>query len=133
MVAPVIAAIVPAVISLIDKIIPDADAAAQAKLRLIELDQAGELQLALGQQEINKIEAASTDYRVAGWRPAVGWICVGALAYNFLAQPLLAWASSIWLFPAPPLASEDLLLTLLGILLGVGGLRTVEKIKGVAR
>ena len=86
-----------------------------------------------GQLEVNKEEARHASVFVAGWRPAVGWICVGALAYNFLAQPLLAWASSIWLFPAPPLASEDLLLTLLGILLGVGGLRTVEKIKGVAR
>jgi hypothetical protein len=132
-VAPLIASAIPAVIAIIDKLIPDADQAAQAKLKLLELEQSGELQLALGQQAINQVEAASTDYRVAGWRPAVGWICVFALGYNFIVQPLLAWVSVMLEFPAPPLASEDLLLTLLGILLGIGGLRTVEKIKGVAR
>jgi hypothetical protein len=132
-VAPVIAAAIPSIIAIIDKLIPDADEANRAKLKLIEMEQAGELQLALGQQDINRIEAASSDYKVAGWRPAAGWVSVAGLAYNALFQPLLAWAGALWDFPAPPAANEELLLFVLGSLLGVAGLRSLDKIKGVAR
>ena len=84
--------IIPAITQVLDKIIPDPQAAADAKLRTLELAQKGdlaaldaELRLALGQIEVNKAEA-TTDLFRGGWRPAVGWTCVVGLAH----QPLEA-------------------------------------------
>ena len=82
--------------------------------------------------EINKTEAAHASIFVAGWRPASGWICNIGLAYTFLLQPLLTWACSIAGVAQPPGIPFDALYVLLGSLLGVGTLRTVDKVKGVA-
>ena len=137
----------PALISLLpgilDKILPDPGAASDAKLKLMELAQKGELaaldaemKLALGQLEVNKAEAASGSLFTGGWRPAVGWICAAGLAYEFLFAPLLPWLllalAGKQLPPLPDLPMETLMTLLLGML-GLGGLRTVEKVKGVAR
>src|SRR5690348_13208365 len=127
--------LIPVVGKVLDRIIPDKGAAAEAKLKLLELQQSGELarlasetELAKGQLEINKVEAASSSLFVSGWRPGVGWICALALAYQFFIRPALITFGK----PAPDLAMGDLLTILLG-LLGLGGLRTAEKIKGVAK
>lgn len=133
-------ALIPVIGTLIDKILPDPQAAAQAKIRLFELQQQGQLaemdkdlKLALAQTEINKIEAASDSLYKSGWRPAVGWICAFALAYQMIARPLLGWAATNWFgWTAPPPLELDTLLTLLFGLLGLGVYRTAEKIKGVA-
>lgn len=119
---------------LLERVIPDADARAKAQAELLKASQDQDFQLSLGQIEINKVEAASQNWFVAGWRPAVGWICVAGLAYNFLLYPLLVWlaASTHAPFTPPPLVSDNLMELVLGML-GLGGLRTVEKIKGVAR
>ena len=119
---------------LLERVIPDADARAKAQAELLKASQDQDFQLSLGQIEINKVEAASQNWFVAGWRPAVGWICVAGLAYNFLLYPLLVWlaASTNASFTPPPLVSDNLMELVLGML-GLGGLRTVEKIKGVAR
>lgn len=117
---------------LIDRLWPNPVEAEKAKYELFKLQQSGELQLAVGQMEINKVEAASTNLFVSGWRPAVGWVCVGGLVYSFIGQPVLSWASAIWQFPIPPNLDLGTLLTILGGLLGLGSLRTVEKINGVA-
>jgi len=117
----------------IDKIWPDPIERDKAKLELLRLQQSGELAVIVGQMEINKVEAASTSLFVAGWRPGVGWTCVFGLAYSFVAQPLLAWGSNIWTIPVPPELDMGTLITLLGGMLGLGGLRTAEKMKGVAR
>lgn len=94
----------------------------------------------LAQVEVNKIEAASSSMFVAGWRPAVGWVGVLGLAYQFLGYPLMQW---LWAFgqgcdiipkglnPPPDLDVEQLM-TLLAGLLGFGGMRSFEKHKGVA-
>jgi len=123
----------------VDKIWPDPGQAAQAKLELFKLQQAGELkeleqvfELAKAQIETNKVEAANPSLFVSGWRPAVGWVCVGGLIYTFMGQPLLVWASAIWGFPAPPSLDMGDLLTLLLGMLGLGGLRTFEKVRGTA-
>jgi hypothetical protein len=133
-------ALIPVLGSVIDKIFPDATKASEAKLELFKLQQQGdmaaleaELKLALGQVEVNKVEAASTSMFVAGWRPAVGWVCVFGLAYTFVGQPLLTWGSAYWQVPIPPSLDMGTLITLLGGMLGLGGLRTVEKMNGVAR
>ena len=94
----------------------------------------------LAQVDVNKIEAASSNFFVAGWRPAVGWVGVLGLAYQFLGYPLMQW---LWAFgqgydiipkglnPPPDLDVEQLM-TLLAGLLGFGGMRSFEKHKGVA-
>lgn len=124
---------------LIDKIIPDKGAAAEAKLKLLELQQTGELaqltaetDLAKGQQDINKVEAASSSIFVAGWRPALGWVCASIFAANYIGEPILAWLSPLLSLPPPPrLDMGEVYPVLLGML-GLGGLRTAEKMKGVA-
>lgn len=116
----------------IDRIWPDPVAAANAKFELFKLQQSGELAEMAGQMEINKVEAANASVFVSGWRPFVGWVCGGGLVYTFIGQPLLSWASLIWNFPIPPNLDMGTLITLLGGLLGLGGMRTAEKIKGVA-
>ena len=94
----------------------------------------------LAQVEVNKIEAASSSVFVSGWRPAVGWVGVLGLAYQFLGYPLMQWG---WAFgqgmdiipkglnPPPDLDVEQLM-TLLAGLLGFGGMRSFEKSMGVA-
>lgn len=124
-------------LKIIDKVIPDPQAKAAAQLKLMEMQQSGQfkemevdLALAIGQMEINKVEAASPDLFRGGWRPGAGWVCVAGLAYQFLAQPLLEWASGINHWAAPPDLDLEQLLGLLAGLLGLGAYRTVERIKG---
>lgn len=124
---------------ILDKVIPDPAQKAEAKLKLLELQQAGELkvldaemQIALAQNETNKVEAADPSLFKSGWRPAVGWVCVAGLTYTFLGQPLLSWASGVWAIPAPPSLDMGDLFTLLAGMLGLGGFRTFEKFKRVA-
>src|SRR5690606_18165528 len=87
-------ALIPIIGTVLDKIIPDPQAASEAKLKALEMAQRGELafldadvKLALGQMEINKAEAMSGDRFRGGWRPAVGWCCVFGLGYTFLLRP----------------------------------------------
>lgn len=119
---------------LLDKIIPDKDARERAQAELLRAAQDQEFQLALAQIEVNRMEAISTNWWVAGWRPAVGWVCVVGLCYNFLIYPLLTWyvAAAGSDFTPPPLLSDNLMELVLGML-GLGALRTAEKWKGVAR
>jgi len=89
----------------------------------------------MAQVEVNKVEAGSTNWFVAGWRPAVGWICAAAFAYHYVIQPLLSFilvAVFHWAFAAdlPVLDTENLMTVLLGML-GLGGLRTFEKYKDI--
>lgn len=131
-------ALIPAVVSVIDKVLPDPQQAAEAKIRALELAQKGELatldadvRLALGQMEINKVEA-QTDLFRGGWRPATGWCCVAGLAYQFILQPVLPWVVALFGTEVPPLPAIDneTLLVLLTGMLGLGGLRTFERVKG---
>ena len=132
--------IIPAITQVLDKIIPDPQAAADAKLKALELAQKGdlaaldaELRLALGQLEVNKAEATTDMFR-GGWRPAVGWVCVVGLAYQFVLQPVLPWVVALFGAQVPPLPAIDneTLMVLLTGMLGLGGLRTFERVKGKA-
>ena len=132
-----IQALIPLLGTIFDKVIPDPQAAADAKLRVLELTQKGELaaldadlQIAMGQIEVNKVEAQSASIFKGGWRPAVGWVCVFGLVYSFVLQPLLVWVSTINDIPVPPDLDMGTLITMLGGLLGLGGFRTYERIKG---
>ena len=79
------------------------------------------------QTKINEIEAGHRTVFVAGWRPFIGWVCGFALAYNFVVRDLFIWALKPESIP-PALQMEHLMTVLLGML-GLGGLRTYEKIK----
>ena len=118
---------------LVDKLIPDPKQKAEALLKLKELEQSGDLAVIAGQVEINKIEAASGLTFISGWRPAVGWVCAVALAFQLVASPILSWVSTLAGHPVvPPVLNVELLTTLLVGMLGLGGMRTVEKLQGVA-
>ena len=126
---------------IIDKIFPDKDAADRAKLEMLKLQQAGEFkemelafESAKAQMKINEIEAANQNVFVSGWRPAVGWVCVAAYCYNYVAMPLIVWFATWYDKAAPSMITLDTgeLTTLLFGMLGIGTLRTFEKVKNVA-
>lgn len=131
--------LIPVVGTLLDKLIPDPQAAADAKLKVIELAQKGELayldsdlRLALGQLEINKVEAGATDLFRGGWRPAVAWICVLGFALQMIVAPCLTWVTMLTGNPIPfPDLDTNTLFTMLMGMLGLGTLRTQEKLKGL--
>lgn len=124
----------------LDKIFPDKNEAAKAKIRYFELEQAGEfkvidadLALAKQQNDVNLEEAKNDNVFVSGWRPGLGWVMVLSLFANYIAVPLMAWGSP-WLgVPPPPRLEVAELYPLLFGMLGLGGLRTTEKIKGVKK
>jgi hypothetical protein len=123
---------------LIDRLIPDPKANADAKQKLMELQQSGDL-AAMGQQaEINKIEAANPDRFISGWRPAVGWVCAAGLAMAYILGPAVMWISAIvaWTHGRPftaPVVDMATLMPVLMAMLGMAGLRTYEKTKDVEK
>ena len=133
MALPIIGSIVDIVRKVIDKVIPDPKQKAEALLKLQELQQSGDLAVISGQNRINEIEAASPSAFNSGWRPAIGWTCSSALALQLVLLPLLSWVAELLGHPVrPPVLNTELLTTLLVGMLGLGGLRTVEKLQGVA-
>jgi len=112
---------------LLEKIIPDATERHRIAFELNTLAEKHAQELAKGQLAVNAVEAAHKNLFVSGWRPAVGWCCCIALMYSTIVAPILG----IW-FTVPPVDSSLLTTVLLGML-GLGGLRTIEKTKTVAR
>jgi len=114
----------------LDKFVQDKDLKAK-------LDQ--ELNMAfhnanLAQIELNKEEAKNTSLFVSGWRPSVGWICSFALGYHFILEPLISYILAIAGYDInPPSFDFSQLSTILMGMLGLGGLRSYEKFKGVDR
>lgn len=119
--------------SLIDRFFPDPAEKAKAEMEMMVLLQTQDLQRVLGQLEINAKEAASPSVWVSGWRPGAGWCGVAGLVYACIVQPLLTWAARIKGWPEPPEIDTDVLLYVLGGLLGLGAFRTAEKVKGVSK
>lgn len=95
---------------------------------------AAALTIVQGQLDANRAEAASPSAFTSGWRPAIGWVCGAALAMQYIARPLVAWVGIVTGHPLPelPWIDDNLWELMLG-LLGLGGLRTFEKTRGVAR
>lgn len=125
---------------IIDRIWPDPAQRDAAKLELFKAQQEGafkemeeQFALAKAQIDVNAVEAASTNTMVSGWRPFIGWTCGSAFAYKFVLAPMLVFALAIAGKPVtlPVLDISEMYPVLLGML-GLGGLRTFEKIKGVA-
>lgn len=110
----------------INKIWPDKSAAEAAQL-------AAAVAIVQGQLDTNKAEAASTSSFTSGWRPGIGWVCALALFFQYVGRPLLQWGGIVTghNFPQLPGIDDNLWQLMLGML-GLGGLRSFEKVKGVA-
>lgn len=130
---PLASALIPILSEVLDRLIPDKAEASRAKVEMEKMLLDADQQAKLAQIELNKIEAAHSSLFVAGWRPAVGWVCVFALAYQFVAYDLLSWSlamsGSTVRIPVP---NAGMLMELVLAMLGMGALRTFEKTQGVA-
>lgn len=118
--------------SIIGRLFPDPSEAAKAELELLKMTQDGDLKQIIGQLEINAKEAAHPSIFVAGWRPGAGWAGVIGLVYVTILHPVLSWVAAIKGWPAPPEMNVELLWAILTGMLGLGGLRSIEKVKGKA-
>ena len=117
-------------LKVLDKFIPDPAAKAEAEAALRDSLQKWDA----AQTEINKVEAANSNVFVSGWRPFIGWTCGAAFAYHFVLQPILVFVlAAFGVAVTLPVFSMESLMTVLMGLLGLGGLRTLEKFKGVAK
>ena len=125
---------------LVDRLIPDPQAAAAAKLELAKMQETGELaalasttDLAKAQVDVDKVEAASPSIWVAGWRPLIGWVGGAGFAVQFVVIPFVSYCAVLTGHPPPPMIQVDpiLMQVLLGILGLNIGLHTYEKVKGV--
>ena len=124
----------------IDKIWPDPAQRDAAKLELLKLQQSGELaqltadtNLMIEQIKVNQAEAQNPSLFVSGWRPAIGWVCGAACGWNWIGLPVVKLALEIYGHPInlSPADLTEMLPVLMGML-GLGGLRTIEKLQGRA-
>lgn len=131
--------VIEAGIKVIERLFPDPNEAAKAKLALFELQQKGELanltaevEIATAQSKINEVEASGDIFR-GGWRPAVGWICALGLSYQFIARPTMNFILALAGHGDITMGALELetLMTLLFGMLGLGWYRTQEKMSGV--
>ena len=131
---PIIQALLPVANTVIDRVIPDKEAAETAK-REMQLEMVNNINdIAKAQIEVNKTEAAHRNIFVAGWRPFIGWTCGAAFAYHFVLQPILIFAlAAAGITVDLPSFDMGALMTVLTGMLGLGGLRTFEKMRGTAK
>ena len=131
--------------SLIERFFPDPEKKAEAQRALLQMQQNGELALLASETDLAKLqiqtnveEAKHANIFVSGWRPAVGWTCAAAFAYSYVLLPFAQFLVFTFgtsemvsqLKLAPKLELSEMLPVLFGML-GLGGLRTVEKVKNV--
>lgn len=118
--------------TLLDRFVPDPEKRREAEAEFLKQAMGGELKQVIAQLEINAKEAVHPSIWVAGWRPFVGWVGGLGLLYATIGQPVITWVGLIQGWPAPPTLDTDLLWVVLSGMLGIGGLRTFEKTRGVA-
>tara|TARA_R100000935_G_scaffold14658_1_gene29302 strand:+ start:116 stop:517 length:402 start_codon:yes stop_codon:yes gene_type:complete len=130
-----ITSLVGPVTGLLDKFIEDKDQKSALAHEIATMGERHAQETLLAQLEINKAEAASGSLFKGGWRPFVGWICGFALLYHFILCPLIIFVVTISGVAIPPLPEFDMgsLMTVLLGMLGIGGLRTFEKQKGLTK
>jgi len=123
------------VTGILDKVIEDKDQKARLAFELSTMADTHAQQSLLAQLEINKAEAASGSLFKGGWRPFIGWTSGIAFAYHFVLQPILVFVLTASGVDLPELPEFDMstLLTVLGGMLGIGGLRSYEKTKGLTK
>jgi phenylpyruvate tautomerase PptA (4-oxalocrotonate tautomerase family) len=120
---------------ILDKVVEDKDQKARLAHEIATMAERHAQELARGQIEINKEEAKSRNIFIAGWRPFVGWTCGLALFWHFLGLPVTLFITGWFDLQHPPLPEFDMqsLMTVLLGMLGLGGMRTFEKFKGVTK
>jgi len=130
-----ISSLIGPVTGILDKVIEDKDQKAKLAFELSTMADAHAQQALLSQLEINKAEAASGSLFKGGWRPFIGWTSGIAFAYHFVLQPILVFVLTASGADLPELPEFDMstLLTVLGGMLGIGGLRSYEKTKGLTK
>ena len=128
-------ALIGPVTGLLDKFIEDKDQKAKLAHDIATMSQKHAQELAKGQLEINKNEASHKSIFVAGWRPFIGWTCGIALAWHFVLAPVTMFICAYLSVEIPELPNFDMgsLMTVLMGMLGLGGLRTYEKQKGITK
>ncbi len=119
--------------TVVKRVWPDATEIETAKLAQMTETLQAEWNNRLAQIEVNKIEAASTSLLVSGWRPAIGWVCAAGLAYAAILEPVARFAATVVFAYAGafPVIDTEITLQILFALLGLGGMRTYEKARGV--
>jgi len=130
-----IQALIGPVAGLLDKFIEDKDQKAKLAHEIATMAEKHAHEAAMAQVDVNKAEAQHRSIFVAGWRPFIGWTCGVALAYHFVIAPLVIFGAS-WAgaeIPELPSFDMDALMTVLLGMLGLGGLRTYEKTKGLTK
>ena len=123
---------------LIDRLFPDPAAKAQAQLELLKMQQAGDLAQLAADTDLAKLQIqtniaeASGNWFTAGWRPFIGWICGVSLCYVAIIEPVARFVAQVWFHytGAFPIINTDLTMQVLLGMLGLGAMRSVEKIKG---
>ena len=127
--------LVTSVSNILSKFIPDATERQKLAHEIATMAQKNAHENAMAQIEVNKTEAASDSTFKGGWRPFIGWVCGAAFAYHFVLQPVLIFVMTYIGFAVPTLPEFDMasLMTVLMGMLGLGGLRTFEKYKGVTK
>ena len=120
-------ALIAPVTALLDKVIPDADTKNKLAHEIATLTEKQAHEIAIAQIEVNKEDAKGSWFQ-AGWRPAVGWVCVAGFTINFLISPILAPFDIII-----PQADTSTMLPVLMGMLGLGGLRSYEKKNGLTK
>ncbi len=118
---------------LMERWFPDPAKKAEAEAQFMLMMQEQDFKKVLGQLEVNAAEAASPHLFVAGWRPAVGWCCALGFLWATIGQPIVSWVATAKGWPAPPAIDTEVLLYVLGGMLGLGTLRSFEKSKGVTK
>ncbi len=129
-----ISTLLPVVGEVLDRVIPDEAEREKAKLEMEAklVETANKVNLA--QAEVNAESAKHDSVFVAGARPFLLWVCGFGFLYTFLMYPFLTWICALYSLPQPPeLGTTDILLELTLAMLGLAGLRTFEKVKGVSR
>ena len=123
------------VTGILDKVIEDKDQKAKLAHELATMADKLSHEQQLAQIEVNKAEAASGSLFKGGWRPFIGWVCGVAFCYHFVVQPIIIFVVALVGVNIPDLPNFNMntLLTVLGGMLGIGGLRTYEKQKGLTK
>jgi hypothetical protein len=128
-------ALIGPVTGILDKFIEDKDQKAALAHEIATMSERHAQELAKGQLEINKAEAASGSVFKGGWRPFIGWVCGIAFAYHFVLQPFIVFGVTAAGVEIPELPSFDMgsLMTVMMGMLGLGGLRSYEKKQGLTK
>lgn len=119
--------------TILDRFVPDPAKKAEAEMEILRMAADGELKQVIAQLEINAREASHPSVFVAGWRPAFGWCGALGFLYATVVQPMLVWYGTAKGWPAPPDINLDLLWVVITGMLGIGGLRTFEKVQKVTK